>query len=304
MGIHPELTDEDCRWATSGSIPQPPRPRWWCARTYQRQGLGTALLERMVEVARGRGVRTFAGEVLAENDRMLRILRRNGLELGKVEDSVVRVGGRHRRAPAGSESVQDRGALYLTDRGRRSGSAAQALVEPDDLRVGIAVVQAQDGHGVERLPPPVGGAAGVEEQEAVRVLDQRFVGVPEDDDVGVGEQPGHPLRPPGAWAGVVKHRDADAVQLQMDLVACTHERISPGSQFPIATCTGSKAAISSSNDVVHTSPAWRMRSASESCAITDAGRARQRNGAWVSYRTAMRTVWSAVSACRNCNPHH
>lgn len=59
---------------------------------YQRQGLGTAILERMVEVARGRGVRVFAGEILAENDRMLRLLKNNGLELGRVEDSVVRVG--------------------------------------------------------------------------------------------------------------------------------------------------------------------------------------------------------------------
>lgn len=57
---------------------------------YQRQGLGTALLERMVEVARGRGVRTFAGEILAENERMIRLLRNNGLEVGKSEGSVVR----------------------------------------------------------------------------------------------------------------------------------------------------------------------------------------------------------------------
>lgn len=59
---------------------------------YQRQGLGTAILERMAEVARGRGVRTFAGEVLAENERMINLLRANGLEIGPLDGAVVQVG--------------------------------------------------------------------------------------------------------------------------------------------------------------------------------------------------------------------
>jgi GNAT superfamily N-acetyltransferase len=58
---------------------------------YQHAGLGTALLTRMREVARGAGLRTFTAEVLAENSRMLDLLHANGLETTAPEDGVVRV---------------------------------------------------------------------------------------------------------------------------------------------------------------------------------------------------------------------
>lgn len=58
---------------------------------YQKTGLGTAILERMLEVARGRGIRQFAGEVLGENEPMLALLRQNGLHVGTPHDGVVLV---------------------------------------------------------------------------------------------------------------------------------------------------------------------------------------------------------------------
>jgi acetate---CoA ligase (ADP-forming) len=48
---------------------------------YQGRGLGTILLGRLAEVADRAGVRTFVGEVLADNYGMLRMLCRSGLEV-------------------------------------------------------------------------------------------------------------------------------------------------------------------------------------------------------------------------------
>ncbi|HVL80444.1 MAG TPA: GNAT family N-acetyltransferase, partial [Actinomycetota bacterium] len=59
---------------------------------YQGVGLGSAILERMAEIGRGRGVRRFSGEILVENKRMLELLRSTQLEV-EVDDGVVRVSG-------------------------------------------------------------------------------------------------------------------------------------------------------------------------------------------------------------------
>ncbi|HYZ91109.1 MAG TPA: GNAT family N-acetyltransferase [Actinomycetota bacterium] len=58
---------------------------------YQGVGLGSALLERMREVGRGAGLDAFTAEVLAENQRMLDLLERNGLEFTAAQGGVVRV---------------------------------------------------------------------------------------------------------------------------------------------------------------------------------------------------------------------
>lgn len=58
---------------------------------HQGSGLGTTVLERMLDVARGRGVDRFQGEVLAENDKMLQILVQHGLTVGAPEDGIVRI---------------------------------------------------------------------------------------------------------------------------------------------------------------------------------------------------------------------
>lgn len=58
---------------------------------YQGVGLGSALLERMREIGRGAGLDAFTAEVLAENQRMLDLLRKNGLEFSASQSGVVKV---------------------------------------------------------------------------------------------------------------------------------------------------------------------------------------------------------------------
>lgn len=58
---------------------------------YQHVGLGTAILQRMVEVARGRALKAFTAEVLAENTKMLELLASNGYQVEPPEGGVVRV---------------------------------------------------------------------------------------------------------------------------------------------------------------------------------------------------------------------
>jgi hypothetical protein len=45
----------------------------------------------MREVGRGAGLEAFTAEVLAENSRMLELLKKNGLEMESSESGVVRV---------------------------------------------------------------------------------------------------------------------------------------------------------------------------------------------------------------------
>jgi len=60
---------------------------------YQRQGLGHHLMQRLIDIARERGVGRLVGQVLAENVPMLRLMRSLGFSPPiVVEDNVVRVG--------------------------------------------------------------------------------------------------------------------------------------------------------------------------------------------------------------------
>jgi acyl-CoA hydrolase/GNAT superfamily N-acetyltransferase len=59
---------------------------------WQRQGLGTILFSRLVEIARERGIRKFGADVLAENSGMLKIFHRSGMVVQtSTEQGVVRV---------------------------------------------------------------------------------------------------------------------------------------------------------------------------------------------------------------------
>ena len=58
---------------------------------YQGAGLGTAILSRMREVARGRGLHAFTAEILAENSKMIDLLVSNGFEVQAPSDGIVRV---------------------------------------------------------------------------------------------------------------------------------------------------------------------------------------------------------------------
>ncbi len=57
---------------------------------YQRQGLGRHLMQRLIAIARERGVKRLAGQVLAENRSMLGLLRSLGFSpSAPVEDQVI-----------------------------------------------------------------------------------------------------------------------------------------------------------------------------------------------------------------------
>jgi acetyltransferase len=59
---------------------------------YQRQGLGRHLMQRLIDIARERGVRRLVGQVLTENAPMLILMRSLGFSPPvPIEDQVVRL---------------------------------------------------------------------------------------------------------------------------------------------------------------------------------------------------------------------
>ena len=59
---------------------------------YQSIGLGTAVFGRLLELARARGVRRLTGSVLADNRRMLQLLRNHGISAGQPDGGIVQFG--------------------------------------------------------------------------------------------------------------------------------------------------------------------------------------------------------------------
>jgi RimJ/RimL family protein N-acetyltransferase len=58
---------------------------------YQHVGLGTAVLDRMREVGRGAGLKSFSAEILAENSKMIELLEANGLHASPAQSGIVRI---------------------------------------------------------------------------------------------------------------------------------------------------------------------------------------------------------------------
>lgn len=56
---------------------------------WQRQGIGRHLLERLIAIARERGVKRLVGQVLAENRAMLELTRRLGFRPGPADDDKM-----------------------------------------------------------------------------------------------------------------------------------------------------------------------------------------------------------------------
>ena len=62
------------------------------ADAFQRQGLGTEMLRRLVEIAKQEGVERIFGNVLYDNTDMLRVTERLGFHVqGMPKDGVMRV---------------------------------------------------------------------------------------------------------------------------------------------------------------------------------------------------------------------
>ncbi|MBL4702450.1 MAG: GNAT family N-acetyltransferase [Phycisphaeraceae bacterium] len=59
---------------------------------FQRQGLGSILCERLIDIGTSRGVQTFSADVLMENSGMLKIFKRSNMDVHTSnEDGVVHV---------------------------------------------------------------------------------------------------------------------------------------------------------------------------------------------------------------------
>ena len=59
---------------------------------YQGQGIGTALMRRLAEIARAAGLRELIAEILPENIPMLKVFEKSGLNvLTRRDAGVVRV---------------------------------------------------------------------------------------------------------------------------------------------------------------------------------------------------------------------
>lgn len=58
---------------------------------YQSQGLGTELLNLLIQSARKNGIRKFIGYMLAENSSMLKILKHLGAQIRREDGQIQRV---------------------------------------------------------------------------------------------------------------------------------------------------------------------------------------------------------------------
>ncbi len=78
---------------------------------FQGEGLGSAMMRSLTEIALGAGLEQFVAEVLAENASMLEVFAHSGLEMTtKSEGSVVHVSLRLPSATAARDAaVADRG---------------------------------------------------------------------------------------------------------------------------------------------------------------------------------------------------
>jgi hypothetical protein len=91
-----------------------------------------------------------------------------------------------------------------------------ATLQSQDLRPYPPLLRVERREGVAWLAPLFRGAPGVEEHEAVLILQKGDVGVAEDDDAGVREAAAQ-ARPAALLAsGVVDHGDPRAAELELE----------------------------------------------------------------------------------------
>ena len=90
------LVDKSCSWETEllGAVrfsADPDNERAEFAILLRRDmtgmGLGPMMMRRMIECARKRGIKEIFGEVLSENDQMLKLCRAMGFRLQRMSDA-------------------------------------------------------------------------------------------------------------------------------------------------------------------------------------------------------------------------
>ena len=140
MVIGAERAGEFCGLAGYYRDPQHPERAevaFAVADAMQQRGLGTRLLERLAEIARDRGVRTFDADVLGENLPMMDVFLQSGFALTQgLEKGVFHVALDVEPTPAFEDAA-----------GRRSQLAAAASLRPFFEPRAIAVVGANQEPG-------------------------------------------------------------------------------------------------------------------------------------------------------------
>ena len=99
---------------------------------------------------------------------------------------------------------------------RRSGTEKRIALQSQDSGPNHTVFGAEQCERVVPLPPLVGRASGVEEQEIVFVFQERHVRVAEDDHAGLGEMPFQAVAAAFLASGVVDHGHPHTAQIELE----------------------------------------------------------------------------------------
>ena len=95
----------------------------------QGKGLGTALLDRLAEVARDHGIRALEGDVLARNQRMLNMVATSGFEvIHRAEGGLLRVRLNLEPTPEYEQRLQDRQA-------QSAAASVRIFIEPRSVAI-------------------------------------------------------------------------------------------------------------------------------------------------------------------------
>jgi RimJ/RimL family protein N-acetyltransferase len=103
-------------------------PQW------QGSGLGTALQQRMAEHVRRRGVRGFVAEILADNEKMIRLARRRGARCRWCRTQRQRRTLRQHAARDHAVPIDAKPAAWAGSAGRRSCRAQASSAPPPPWR--------------------------------------------------------------------------------------------------------------------------------------------------------------------------
>jgi len=152
----------------------------------QGKGLGTALLDRLAEIARDHGILALEGDVLARNQRMLNMVAASGFEvMNRAEGGLLRVRLNLEPTPEYEQRLQDRQAQSAAASVRifiepRSVAVVGASRDPD--KIGSMVL-----HNLQRIGY-VGGIYPINPQageiESIPAF-PRLVDVPDPVDLAV-----------------------------------------------------------------------------------------------------------------------
>jgi len=138
------------------------------ADAWQGHGVGSALVRALISAAEARGAAIVAMEVLPGNKRVLAMIARHwpAASIDRSADCVI-IHVRLPRYPQARVGPAFRSAIYGDDQGPNETS----------------VVDVQDAECTVRLASAVGRGPGIEDADAIGSLVERYVRMPEQDQL-------------------------------------------------------------------------------------------------------------------------